>query len=50
MGGAQLSPDQVSALAAYIWALSHRWATTSSTVAPSTDAVRPADVVGSPHA
>jgi mono/diheme cytochrome c family protein len=24
MGGAQLTPDQVSALAAYIWALSHR--------------------------
>jgi glucose/arabinose dehydrogenase/mono/diheme cytochrome c family protein len=24
MGGAQLAPDQVSALAAYIWALSHR--------------------------
>jgi glucose/arabinose dehydrogenase/mono/diheme cytochrome c family protein len=24
MGGAQLSPDQVSALAAYIWGLSHR--------------------------
>jgi glucose/arabinose dehydrogenase/mono/diheme cytochrome c family protein len=26
MGGAQLAPDQVSALAAYIWALSHRTA------------------------
>jgi mono/diheme cytochrome c family protein len=24
MGGAQLTPDQVSALAAYIWGLSHR--------------------------
>jgi len=24
MGGAQLTPDQVSALAAYVWALSHR--------------------------
>jgi glucose/arabinose dehydrogenase/mono/diheme cytochrome c family protein len=24
MGGAQLSPDQVSAVAAYVWALSHR--------------------------
>jgi mono/diheme cytochrome c family protein len=23
MGGAQLTPDQVSALAAYVWALSH---------------------------
>jgi glucose/arabinose dehydrogenase/mono/diheme cytochrome c family protein len=30
MGGAQLTPDQVSALAAYIWALSHGSATTSS--------------------
>jgi mono/diheme cytochrome c family protein len=30
MGGAQLTPDQVSALAAYIWALSHRSAATSS--------------------
>jgi mono/diheme cytochrome c family protein len=50
MGGAQLSPEQMSALAAYIWARSHRSATTSSTVAPSTDAVRPAVSVGSPHA
>jgi mono/diheme cytochrome c family protein len=24
MGGAQLSPEQVSALAAYVWGLSHR--------------------------
>jgi hypothetical protein len=24
MGGAQLTPDQVSAVAAYIWGLSHR--------------------------
>jgi mono/diheme cytochrome c family protein len=24
MGGSQLTPDQVSAVAAYIWALSHR--------------------------
>lgn len=24
MGGAQLSPSEVSALAAYIWALNHR--------------------------
>jgi hypothetical protein len=23
-GGAQLTPDQVSALAAYVWSLSHR--------------------------
>jgi mono/diheme cytochrome c family protein len=23
MGGAQITPDQVSAVAAYIWALSH---------------------------
>jgi mono/diheme cytochrome c family protein len=29
MGGAQLTPDQVSSLAAYIWALSHRSAATS---------------------
>jgi len=34
MGGAQLTSDQVSALAAYIWALSHRSAATSSTAAP----------------
>jgi glucose/arabinose dehydrogenase/mono/diheme cytochrome c family protein len=27
MGGAQLTPDQVSAVAAYIWALSHRGST-----------------------
>jgi mono/diheme cytochrome c family protein len=24
MGGAQLTPDQLSALAAYVWGLSHR--------------------------
>ena len=30
MGGAQLSPDQVSALAAYIWGLSHRSSIPSS--------------------
>ena len=24
MGGAQLTPDQLSALAAYVWALSHQ--------------------------
>jgi glucose/arabinose dehydrogenase/mono/diheme cytochrome c family protein len=30
MGGAQLSPDQVSALAAYIWGLSHRSSTPSA--------------------
>jgi glucose/arabinose dehydrogenase/mono/diheme cytochrome c family protein len=30
MGGAQLTADQVSALAAYVWALSHRAAATSS--------------------
>ena len=24
MGGAQLTPDQLSALAAYVWAISHR--------------------------
>jgi glucose/arabinose dehydrogenase/mono/diheme cytochrome c family protein len=40
MGGAQLSADQVSAVAAYIWGLSHRSAasstsTTSNTSAPS---------------
>jgi glucose/arabinose dehydrogenase/mono/diheme cytochrome c family protein len=35
LGGAQLTPDQVSALAAYIWALSHRSAA-SSTPAPKT--------------
>ena len=34
MGGAQLSSDQVSALAAYVWALSHRSAATSSSAAP----------------
>jgi glucose/arabinose dehydrogenase/mono/diheme cytochrome c family protein len=38
MGGAQLSSDQVSALAAYVWALSHRSAATTSTAAPSTSA------------
>src|SRR6267154_1754410 len=27
MGGAQLTPDQVSALAAYVWAISHRTST-----------------------
>ncbi len=31
MGGAQLTSEQVSALAAYIWALSHRSAATSGT-------------------
>jgi len=39
MGGAQLTSDQVSALAAYIWALSHRSAATSSTAAPRMHAV-----------
>ena len=33
MGGAQLTPDQVKAVAAYIWASSHRQPTTSSTAA-----------------
>jgi glucose/arabinose dehydrogenase/mono/diheme cytochrome c family protein len=41
MGGAQLSTDQVSALAAYIWAISHRSAATSSAPAPMTDATVP---------
>jgi glucose/arabinose dehydrogenase/mono/diheme cytochrome c family protein len=36
MGGADLNSDQVSALAAYIWALSHRSAATTSTIAPRT--------------
>ena len=27
MGGAQLTPEQVSALAAYVWAISHRAST-----------------------
>jgi glucose/arabinose dehydrogenase/mono/diheme cytochrome c family protein len=39
MGGAQLTSDQVSALAAYIWGLSHRSAATSSTAAPRMNAV-----------
>ncbi len=30
MGGSELTPDQVSAVAAYIWGLSHRSATSSS--------------------
>ncbi len=43
MGGAELSSDQVSALAAYIWGLSHRSAATSSTsTAPTTSATVPA--------
>ncbi len=33
LGGAQLTPDQVSAVAAYIWALSHRTAATAGTPA-----------------
>jgi glucose/arabinose dehydrogenase/mono/diheme cytochrome c family protein len=43
MGGAQLTPDQVSALAAYIWALSHRSAATSSAPARTTAATVPAE-------
>jgi glucose/arabinose dehydrogenase/mono/diheme cytochrome c family protein len=35
MGGAQLTSDQVSAVAAYIWGLSHRTPATSSTSAAS---------------
>jgi hypothetical protein len=31
MGGSQLTPDQVSAVAAYIWGLSHRPRTTATT-------------------
>ena len=34
MGGAQLSQDQVSALAAYVWGLSHRTASTGMTKHP----------------
>jgi len=45
MGGAELAPDQVSALAAYIWALSHRSAATSSTAAPKTDAMVRAELL-----
>jgi mono/diheme cytochrome c family protein len=45
MGGAQLTPDQVSALAAYIWALSHRPAATSSNLVPGTDALLPTELV-----
>jgi mono/diheme cytochrome c family protein len=30
MGGAQLTPDQVSALAAYVWAISHRTSPTAN--------------------
>jgi glucose/arabinose dehydrogenase/mono/diheme cytochrome c family protein len=33
MGGSQLSPDQVSAVAAYIWSLSHGGATSGSSAA-----------------
>ena len=33
LGGAQLTPDQVSAVAAYIWALSHRTSATAGTPA-----------------
>jgi glucose/arabinose dehydrogenase/mono/diheme cytochrome c family protein len=36
MGGSQLSADQVSAVAAYIWGLSHRSTATSSTSTAST--------------
>ena len=35
LGGAQLSADQVSALAAYVWGLSHRGASTSSAAHPA---------------
>src|SRR5262249_18910798 len=28
-GGAQLTPEQVKALAAYVWTLSHKWARAS---------------------
>ena len=42
MGGAQLSADQVSAVAAYIWGLSHRSAAPASTSAvPTTGAAIP---------
>jgi hypothetical protein len=34
MGGAQLTPDQVSALAAYIWGLSHRPPSSSAKGSP----------------
>jgi len=43
MGGAELSSDQVSALAAYIWGLSHRSPTTANPpVTSSTGAGIPA--------
>ena len=35
MGGAQLTAEQVSAVAAYIWGLSHRTSATSSTTVPA---------------
>jgi glucose/arabinose dehydrogenase/mono/diheme cytochrome c family protein len=45
MGGADLSSDQVSAVAAYIWGLSHRSAATSSTSTTSrTSAAIPAEL------
>ena len=34
MGGAQLSADQVSALAAYVWGMSHRSSATAMTSGP----------------
>ncbi len=40
MGGAQLSADQVSALAAYVWGLSHRAA-----AAPAANVVHPAELI-----
>jgi glucose/arabinose dehydrogenase/mono/diheme cytochrome c family protein len=45
MGGSELTPDQISAVAAYIWGLSHRSATNSSTSTTSkTSATVPAQL------
>ncbi len=44
MGGAQLTSDQVSAVAAYIWALSHRASDTSRPAATSTATMAPAEL------
>jgi mono/diheme cytochrome c family protein len=35
MGGAQLTSEQVSAVAAYVWTLSHHAKTSSSTAFPA---------------
>jgi hypothetical protein len=45
MGGAQLTPDQTKALAAYVWSLGHQPASPTSMSTPPTELVIPGEKI-----